>query len=110
MPRRFALTPEGYTELKRRVLKRDAFRCRKCKSRNNLHAHHIQFRSDGGGDTSGNLCTLCSKCHDSVHGKISNLFIVIVNPESDLIPPDADVGLRFKTFNNVRKRVTWRTR
>lgn len=110
MAKRFALTSEGYADLKRKVKKRDGGRCRKCQSRTGLNCHHIQFRSDLGPDTSGNLCLLCSFCHDAVHGKIKDYFLVISNPESDLIPPDANKGLRFRSYNNVRRRITWRTK
>ncbi len=33
-----------------------------------MHAHHKQFRSQGGGDSAGNLVRLCIVCHDAVHG------------------------------------------
>jgi hypothetical protein len=110
MFKRIILPSDELKELKRKTKARDGNRCRypKCKSSSQLHSHHIQFRSDMGSDISGNLCTLCSHHHDCVHGKVKDLFIVIVNPDSDLIPPDADVALRFKSYNNVRKRVTWR--
>jgi hypothetical protein len=112
MAKRITLPPDELKELKRQTKVRDGNRCRypKCKSASSLHSHHVIFRSDMGSDVSGNLCTLCSKHHDAVHGKIPNLFVVIVNPESDLIPPDADQGLRFKTYNTVQRRVRWRTR
>lgn len=50
---------------------RDGWKCRYpgCKSRNNLHPHHVQFKSHGGTDTLDNLLTLCNSCHiDGVHG------------------------------------------
>jgi hypothetical protein len=49
------------------VMVRDGYKCRKCGYRENLHCHHIKFRSEGGLDTSWNLITLCSDCHDAVH-------------------------------------------
>jgi 5-methylcytosine-specific restriction endonuclease McrA len=111
--KRITLPPEELKELKEQTKKRDHHRCRYPKCSNawsfpKVHSHHIQFRSDQGSDTSGNLCTLCYRCHDAAHGKIKDFFLVIVNPESDLIPPDANKGLRFKTYLQVGKRVRWR--
>lgn len=64
------LPPEDYFVLCQSVLKRDGFRCRNCGSRNNLHVHHIVFRSTGGDDVSENLCVLCNFCHDGVHHEV----------------------------------------
>ena len=61
------LSHEEYTGLWNHVLARDGWRCQYCGSRNNLHVHHIVYRSEGGIDTSGNLVTLCLSCHDGVH-------------------------------------------
>ena len=55
----------------RRVYERDGWRCvvPGCHSYRNLHAHHIRFRSLGGGDELGNLATLCAAHHQrGVHG------------------------------------------
>lgn len=65
------LSPELYEEMKQRIFERDEFKCRYCGSRNNLHAHHIVYRSEQGTDTASNLVTLCVFCHDGVHqGKL----------------------------------------
>jgi len=48
-------------------LMRDNFVCYTCKSKGELHAHHIVWRSKGGSDTITNLITLCKKCHNKVH-------------------------------------------
>lgn len=61
------LSPEDYAELKQYIFRRDGFRCRHCGYRNNLHCHHIQYRSQGGSDEDWNLCTLCMACHDGIH-------------------------------------------
>ncbi len=52
--------PEGL-----RVFERDGWRCvvPGCSSQRNLHAHHIQFRSRGGGDEASNQVTLCAFHH-----------------------------------------------
>lgn len=53
------------------IFARDGFRCTSpgCRSRRNLQAHHIRFRSDGGSDDPSNLTTLCAACHQFVlHG------------------------------------------
>ena len=50
---------------KYRVFDRDGWRCTVpgCSSRKNLHAHHIVFRSAGGGDALDNQTTLCAFHH-----------------------------------------------
>lgn len=50
-----------------RVYIRDDWRCRHCRSRENLHAHHLQYRSHGGEDKLYNLITLCYRCHREHH-------------------------------------------
>jgi 5-methylcytosine-specific restriction endonuclease McrA len=54
------------------VLDRDGGKCRSCGSRNNLHVHHIIFRSHQGPDEAWNLITLCSSCHDGVHKDVKD--------------------------------------
>ena len=57
------------------VLDRDSYTCQHCLKAKSvkLHVHHIQFRSQGGTDTPGNLVTLCEECHDSLHaGKLGD--------------------------------------
>jgi len=61
------LPPEQYALLVKQVLNRDGYKCRSCRSRNNLHVHHLQYRSQQGPDASWNLITLCNGCHDAVH-------------------------------------------
>ena len=48
-----------------RVFERDGWRCTVpgCTSYRNLHAHHVVFRSAGGGDEDANLTTLCAVHH-----------------------------------------------
>jgi hypothetical protein len=48
-----------------RVFARDGWRCTVpgCSSYRNLHAHHVRFRSAGGGDELENLTTLCAAHH-----------------------------------------------
>ncbi len=78
------LNPEEYNELKQYIFDRDGWRCRSCNSRNNLHAHHIVYRSQGGEDTDENICTLCESCHSGLH--LGGLSIVEpANAEEQLI-------------------------
>lgn len=41
--------------------------CQLCGSTNNLHIHHIYYRSQLGMTTEKNLIRLCFKCHSLVH-------------------------------------------
>jgi hypothetical protein len=61
------------------VIDRDRWRCTApaCSSRRNLHAHHVEFRSAGGGDEPVNLTTLCASHHlHGVHGADEGRLIV----------------------------------
>jgi hypothetical protein len=53
------------TAREHRVFARDGWRCTVpgCTSQRNLHAHHVLFRSAGGGDELANLVTLCAAHH-----------------------------------------------
>ena len=66
-PRRLRLDPESYEALRRRVLRRDGWRCQSCGTMANLEVHHKEFRSHSGDDSEQNLITLCSACHSTVH-------------------------------------------
>jgi 5-methylcytosine-specific restriction endonuclease McrA len=65
VPVKFA--PHDYEELRKRVLRRDRWRCQFCGSMTNLEVHHQQFRSHSGEDQEDNLITLCTNCHFSIH-------------------------------------------
>lgn len=65
------------------IFDRDDGTCLFCGTNQNLHVHHIKFRSQGGGDELTNLCLLCVKCHrDRAHGvnasKYRDLFISLI--------------------------------
>lgn len=55
---------------------RDGKQCRCCDKKSDPeatgllkrgHRHHLVYRSAGGPDTTGNLCTLCAGCHSDEH-------------------------------------------
>jgi hypothetical protein len=54
---------------RRNVLKRDGYSCRKCRSNDNLCAHHILHWSDSPATRIkvNNGITLCAKCHAAEH-------------------------------------------
>ncbi len=66
------LSENEYRTLCKAILQRDGWKCRSCGMRNNLHVHHIQFRSQQGPDASWNLLTLCNSCHDGVHKDVKD--------------------------------------
>ena len=73
------------------VLSRDHWKCRRCNLRNNLHVHHIIFRSHQGPDESWNLITLCSGCHNGIHVDVKNgVFGLVIAP-----PANADGVVKF---------------
>ena len=59
----------GFQNVKAYVFCRDEYKCRKCKGKSGdpvLVVHHIETRLTGG-DSPGNMVTLCKTCHDSLH-------------------------------------------
>lgn len=65
-PHRERLEGEEYRKFINSIFVRDSWRCRKCGARNSLTPHHIQKRSQLGGDTLGNVITLCLEDHQAV--------------------------------------------
>jgi len=61
------LNDEVYAELRRQILERDAWRCQRCGSFENLEVHHKKLRSQCGADSEENLITLCTRCHAWIH-------------------------------------------
>ena len=55
-------------ELRRKVYRRDGWRCALCDDTRGLQVHHVVMRSRGGADVEHNLITLCWKCHAVAHG------------------------------------------
>jgi 5-methylcytosine-specific restriction endonuclease McrA len=66
---RVKLDPESYLVLHRQILERDNWRCQSCGSMQNLHVHHLTYRSHSGGDVEHNLITLCAVCHSRQHAE-----------------------------------------
>jgi hypothetical protein len=48
--------------------------CEVCERRPGTDPHHIQFRSQGGGDVAWNLLWLCRACHDDIHAGRSDRY------------------------------------
>ena len=55
-------------ETRRAVYRRDGYQCAVCGDPRRLQIHHVQHRSQGGGDEQMNLVTLCPVCHAIAHG------------------------------------------
>lgn len=53
-------------ELRDLVYELDGYQCRFCRSRSNLHLHHVFYRSEGGLHEQSNLLTLCMDCHNPI--------------------------------------------
>jgi hypothetical protein len=90
---RLRLESEDYHALCHRVMSRDGWKCRKCGLRQNLHCHHIVYRSEQGPDESWNLMTTCSDCHDAIHR--FEFYIEVVPPNFVGAGGGADGILRF---------------
>lgn len=55
-------------ETRKRVYRRDGYRCALCDDPRRLQVHHVVMRSQGGPETEMNLITLCPRCHALCHG------------------------------------------
>lgn len=56
-------------ETRKRVYKRDGYRCALCDDTRTIQIHHVVPRGKGGPmENEMNLITLCPKCHCLVHG------------------------------------------
>jgi len=64
---RLRLDSAAYDKLRNKILERDGWRCQVCGSLSELEVHHMQRRSRQGDDSSENLITLCSDCHQAIH-------------------------------------------
>jgi 5-methylcytosine-specific restriction endonuclease McrA len=93
------LPTEEYQALCQSVMTRDGWKCRSCKYRDNLHVHHIQYRSHQGPDESWNLITLCNQCHDATHA--GNLEL-LQQGGNEGKPISADLPMLFIRLNNWR--------
>lgn len=62
-----------WLETRATVIALDGGRCRVCGTKQNLHVHHIHYRSEGGKDDLDNLITLCVDHHELIHSN-KNLY------------------------------------
>lgn len=72
-----------------RILKLRWDECCLCGVTNDLHIHHIVYRSQSGDDIEANCCCLCIGCHTSIHSrdpeKWAQLAVHIVAERSDVV-------------------------
>jgi len=57
----------NWQTIRRKVLDRDAYRCRECGRAGRLEVHHKRPLKDGGSNALANLVTLCVCCHKATH-------------------------------------------
>lgn len=66
--------PSDWNSRRKRVYRRDGHRCQNCGGKSQagndiqLNAHHIVPKSKGGTHQETNLITLCTDCHNAIHG------------------------------------------
>jgi 5-methylcytosine-specific restriction endonuclease McrA len=63
-----------FIKRKKRYIKWKLNFCESCDSRENLDAHHVIPRSEGGTDDKDNIITLCKPCHRQVHIDLPDKF------------------------------------
>lgn len=66
-------------ETRKRVYRRDHWRCAICDDTAGIQIHHVIHRSLGGTNAAHNLITLCWRCHARAHGTT--------------FPGDAEIGV-----------------
>ena len=84
-PHREKLEGAEYRKFINSIFVRDGWMCRKCGARNSLTPHHIKKRSQLGGDTLGNVITLCLSCHELVERnelKVEVVDVVVIFREN----------------------------
>jgi 5-methylcytosine-specific restriction endonuclease McrA len=105
---RLVLPTKAYKALCDEVMERDKYRCTVCGRRNNLHCHHIVFRSHGGDDATWNMMAVCGavpgNCHDAIHSR----YVVVLPKKDDDERIDADKGVRLMFINGWQPK--WRRR
>jgi 5-methylcytosine-specific restriction endonuclease McrA len=74
--------PSIKKDIRETVLKRDNYCCTECGIKNDLHIHHIEYRSNGGMDDIENLITLCRDCHTTKHRKEPVFILMKARTES----------------------------
>jgi 5-methylcytosine-specific restriction endonuclease McrA len=100
---RVRLSPKDYKRLCYDIHERDKWRCIVCRYRQDLHAHHIVFRSQGGPDASYNLLTVCTNCHEAIH---SRYVIIMPLVEGHLINADEGVKQLWVNGWKPKRKVT----
>ena len=84
-------------EERKKIYRRDGYRCALCDSTKYLQIHHVIHRRIGGSNNEHNLITLCSDCHAMAHGTNLNGWVdvtqetieqAIVEYLADLYAPD----------------------
>lgn len=78
-------------DLREQILKRDAYSCRCCGSKDNVTVHHRVWLSYGGRTTPSNLFAACEGCHSLIHDR---RLIALGDPEGELCFLDREGGSR----------------
>ena len=60
------LQSEKWQEKRRKIFKRDRYRCCICGAAKNLRCHHITYENIGH-EKDSDLATLCDTCHENLH-------------------------------------------
>jgi 5-methylcytosine-specific restriction endonuclease McrA len=102
---RVRLPLKEYKKLCELVHERDGWKCRVCRFRQDLHAHHIVFRSQRGPDATFNLVTVCSDCHEAIH---SRYVIILAKSGKPDDPVNADEGIKILRVNGWKPKRTVR--
>jgi rubredoxin len=95
--------PSDWGARRKRVYARDNYTCQNCgtkggkRGNQDLHAHHVVPKSNGGTHKESNLIAVCKECHKAIHGN-STAPSAGRESISDLSLPGS-----IETFNDYRK-------
>lgn len=78
-------TEREWQKVRRLVLVRDGWKCRRCKSGDRIEVHHMTPRSLGREDSTRNCLVLCAVCHADRHA-----YRLVIHGA------DANNGIRFE--------------
>ena len=87
------------------ILERDGYQCQVpgCSNRRNLHAHHIEFRSQGGCDEPWNELCLCATHHLWILHYLHRLKIEGTAPQQPHLHLRSQFRARWEAFHDIQK-------
>jgi len=107
--------PDDWDIRRRRIYRRDNYQCQECGARGGhsgdteLHCHHKDPISQGGGHEPNNLVTLCRNCHNKKHehqigDRYNNSGEAIPISDEDIPPSEQVINQEGETLGEFAQR------